>query len=172
MCDHFDFTVMARDLMLQPDSCPDLAPSWRPRCFSPWWALVAHVHTPALIVYELINHEGENEWPGAAESAEVPWCGPKPESSRDTFAEIHWVDDGIICATMNISYCYNQKRSGALAGVAQWIEHCGANQRVTGSVPSQGTSLGCRPGPQWGTGERQPHIDVSFPFFLPPFPSF
>ena len=32
------------------------------------------------------------------------------------------------------------------------------NQRITGSIPSQGTCLGCRPGPQ----ERQPHIDLSF----------
>ena len=36
----------------------------------------------------------------------------------------------------------------ALAGVAQWIECQPMNQRVTGSIPSQGTCLGCRPGPQ------------------------
>ena len=35
----------------------------------------------------------------------------------------------------------------ALAGVAQWIEHWPVNQRVAGSMPSQGTLLGCRPGP-------------------------
>ena len=29
----------------------------------------------------------------------------------------------------------------ALAGVAQWIEHRPANQRVVGSIPSQGTCL-------------------------------
>ena len=41
--------------------------------------------------------------------------------------------------------------------------------RVTGSIPSQGTCLGCRPGPQWGALKRQPHIDVSLPlsFSLP-----
>ena len=33
-----------------------------------------------------------------------------------------------------------------LAGVAQWIEHWPMNQSVTGSFPSQGTCLGCRPG--------------------------
>ena len=40
----------------------------------------------------------------------------------------------------------------ALAGVAQWIEGQPANQRVAGSIPSQGTCLGCRPGwtPSWG----------------------
>ena len=36
----------------------------------------------------------------------------------------------------------------ALAGVAQWIEHRPENQRVAGSIPSQGTGLGYRPGPQ------------------------
>ena len=32
-------------------------------------------------------------------------------------------------------------RKPALAGVAQWIEHQPANQRVTGSIPNQGTCL-------------------------------
>ena len=36
----------------------------------------------------------------------------------------------------------------ALACVAQWIEHGPANQKVTGSIPSQGTCLGYRPGTQ------------------------
>ena len=36
----------------------------------------------------------------------------------------------------------------ALAGVAQWTEHWPVNQRVAGSIPSQGTCLGFRPGPQ------------------------
>ena len=35
-----------------------------------------------------------------------------------------------------------------LAGVAQWIEHQLANHRVAGSIPNQGTCLGCGPGPQ------------------------
>ena len=35
-----------------------------------------------------------------------------------------------------------------LAGVAQWIERGPVNQKVTGSIPTQGTCLGCRPGPQ------------------------
>ena len=51
----------------------------------------------------------------------------------------------------------------ALDGVAQWIECWPVNQRVTGSIPSQGTG----PGPQWGVHERQPHIDVSPPLLLP-----
>ena len=35
----------------------------------------------------------------------------------------------------------------ALAGVAQWIERWPVNQNVPSSIPSQGTCLGCRPGP-------------------------
>ena len=53
-----------------------------------------------------------------------------------------------------------------LNAVAQWIEHWLANQRVAGSIPSQGTCLGCRPGSQYGAHEKQPHIDVSLPLFL------
>ena len=41
-----------------------------------------------------------------------------------------------------------EKGSVALAGVAQWIEQRTVNQRVVGSIPSQGTCLGCEPGPQ------------------------
>ena len=37
----------------------------------------------------------------------------------------------------------------ALAGVAQWFEYGPVNQRVAGSIPSQGTCLGCGPGPQY-----------------------
>ena len=35
----------------------------------------------------------------------------------------------------------------ALAGVAQWIECWHANPEVDSSIPSQGTCLGCGPGP-------------------------
>ena len=35
-----------------------------------------------------------------------------------------------------------------LAGVAQWIECRSSSQRVAGSIPSQSTCLGYRPGPQ------------------------
>ena len=40
------------------------------------------------------------------------------------------------------------KKTRTLAGVAQWIERPAAKQRVASSIPSQGTCLGCRPGPQ------------------------
>ena len=59
----------------------------------------------------------------------------------------------------------------ALAGVAKWIEHHPANQRVAGSIPSQGTSFGCGPGPKLGVHKKQPHIDISCPLFLHPLSS-
>ena len=59
----------------------------------------------------------------------------------------------------------------ALDGVTQWIECRPANQRVAGSIPSQGKRLGYGPGPQWEARERQLHINVSLPCFLLPFPS-
>ena len=55
----------------------------------------------------------------------------------------------------------------APGGVAQWIERWPVNQRVTGSIPSQDTCLGCGPGPQYGAYERQPQIEVSPSFSLP-----
>ena len=55
--------------------------------------------------------------------------------------------------------------------VAQWIERRPENQRVTGWIPSQGTCLGCTPGPKLEVHKRQLYIDVSLPLFLLPFPS-
>ena len=45
--------------------------------------------------------------------------------------------------------------TNALASVAQWTECWPVNQKVAGSIPSQGTRLGCGPGPQLGAWERQ-----------------
>ena len=53
--------------------------------------------------------------------------------------------------------------------MAQWIEYGPANQKVAGSISSQGTCLGCQPGPQLVARERQPIDVVSLPLFLPPF---
>ena len=60
-----------------------------------------------------------------------------------------------------------KKQFYTLAGVAQWIKYWPANQRVAGSIPSQGTCLRRGPGPQVRVHERQPHTEVSFPFSLP-----
>ena len=48
----------------------------------------------------------------------------------------------------------------ALTGVVQWVEHHPANRKAAGSISSQGTSLGCGPGPQLGACKRQ-LVDVS-----------
>ena len=66
--------------------------------------------------------------------------------------------------------CSFKDVGAALAGVAQWIVCQPVNQRVAGSIPSQGTCLGCRPGPQLGARGRQPYTDDSLLLFLPPFP--
>ena len=42
------------------------------------------------------------------------------------------------------------KSSLTLAGMAPWIECWPMNQRVAGLIPSQGTCLGCWPGPSRG----------------------
>ena len=39
------------------------------------------------------------------------------------------------------------KEELALDGVAQWIDCLPENRRVSVSIPSQGTCLGCGPGP-------------------------
>ena len=59
------------------------------------------------------------------------------------------------------------ENKGALAGMAQGIEYRPVHQSIAGSIPSQGTCLSCRPGPQWGACEGQPHIDVSLPLSFP-----
>ena len=63
----------------------------------------------------------------------------------------------------------NKKSSPGWCTSVSWTQ--AGNQRVASSIPSQGTCLGCGPGPQWAPPERQPHIDVSLPLFLPPLPS-
>ena len=43
---------------------------------------------------------------------------------------------------------WNRRDISALASAIQWIEHWPANKGITGLIPSQGTCLGCGPGPQ------------------------
>ena len=55
----------------------------------------------------------------------------------------------------------------ALAGVAQWTERQSVNQKVAGSVPSQGTCLGCGPGPwlgaaSWCVSHTSMFLSLSF----------
>ena len=67
-------------------------------------------------------------------------------------------------------YIINKIPKVALAGVAQWIEHQPANQRVTGSIPSEGTCLVVDQVPGGGYA-RGNHTLIFLFFFLPSFPS-
>ena len=53
-----------------------------------------------------------------------------------------------------------ERQGGALAGVSQLIGWHPTKQNFTGSIPGQGTCLGCGLGPCQGAHERQP-ITVS-----------
>ena len=99
-----------------------------------------------------------------------------PSPSDSTF----WMLITEIIAPVHICICKSVSRKSpvivnktrmALAGMAQWTECWPVNQRVAGSIPSQGACLGCGPGLHWGPRKRQPHTDVSLPLFLFPFPS-
>ena len=61
---------------------------------------------------------------------------------------------GIIIPDIKVYYKATVIKTVTLAGVAQWIECWPTKQTVTGSIPSQGTCLGCGPGPQLGMPER------------------
>ena len=76
-----------------------------------------------------------------------------------------------LSASFYIKFRHLRKDNLAPAGVAQWIECWPVNQKVTGSIPNQGTCLSCGPGPKLGAQERQPHIDISLLLYHPPFPS-
>ena len=60
----------------------------------------------------------------------------------------HAVPDYLVRGTDLFSLRWSNKKMTALAGVAQWIECQPVKQRVTRSIPSQGTCLGWGPGPQ------------------------
>ena len=65
----------------------------------------------------------------------------RPENVEGTHSSEHIIQTHTHICISNFLF----KISSALAGVAQWIERWPANQRVTGSIPSQGTSLGAGP---------------------------
>ena len=62
----------------------------------------------------------------------------------------------------------------ALTGVAQWVGHCPANQKVASSITSQGTCLSSRPGPWLEACKRQPiNVSLAHIYFSPSLsPSF
>ena len=59
----------------------------------------------------------------------------------------------------------------ALTGVAQLVGHRPTKQKVTGSIPAQGTCLGVGLVPSQGTYERQPTVvSLSHLCFSPSLP--
>ena len=52
----------------------------------------------------------------------------------------------IQCAVKRCVAVELENAGGALAGVVQWIEHQTEDRKVAGSIPRQGTCLGCGPG--------------------------
>ena len=73
---------------------------------------------------------------GSMVSGLVPWVSPEGTRKGDHS------DISRIC------YLRCKKDNRALTGVAQWVERWPENQSVTVLIPSQGTGLGCGPGPQ------------------------
>ena len=80
--------------------------------------------------------------------------------NKEVINKTHQKINGVSCTIENIFW--------ALAGVTPWIERRPVNQRVTGSIPSQGTCLGCWPGPSRGRA-RGNHtlMFLSLSFSLP-----
>ena len=59
----------------------------------------------------------------------------------------------------------------ALTGVAQWVEHWPANQKVAGSISGQGTCLDYGSDSQLGACERQLiHVTLACRYFSPSLP--
>ena len=80
----------------------------------------------------------------------------------------------VSCNSLTSSLILMYKIRYTLAGVAQCTEQRPGNWETAGLIPSQGTCLGCRQGPQLGACDRQPlrsYFNVSLPLFHPPFSS-
>ena len=60
------------------------------------------------------------------------------------------------CFTLSLSLPPSKTKQTALACVAQWMECQPVNQKVAGSIPGQGTCLGCGPGPRLGVAGGMP----------------
>ena len=67
----------------------------------------------------------------------------------------------------------SRRASWALTGVAQLVRHHPTKRKVSGSIPGQGTRLGCGFSPQLGAYKRQSiHVSLSHWYFSPSlFPS-
>ena len=82
-----------------------------------------------------------------------------------TSGEWHWWEGGgsLLKKSKLLNFhsyvcTYFEKERRPLARVAQWIERRTSKQEVMGSIPSQGTWLGCGPGsPVGGMQEATTH---------------
>ena len=98
-----------------------------------------------------------DSWPGHM-SGHSPWLECIWEAAKWCFSHqflpLSYALPSPLSKT-KLKYLKIIKIAWALAGVAQWIEHRHANQKAAGSIPGQGTCLGCWPGPWLGERERQ-----------------
>ena len=99
------------------------------------------------------------------QSRPVPWLGIKPATfwctGHCSNQLSHWARTGFFLNTYKIwELRWTFSKPGWYSSV-DWAQ--AENQRVASLIPSQGTCLGCGPGPQQGAHERQPHIAISLP---------
>ena len=85
---------------------------------------------------------------------------------------VPWINLWPWCCMCCKSYWCLTHEPWALAGVAPWIECQPVNWKVANSSPSQGTFLGCKPGPQLGVCKKQLIISLTHWCFSPSVPSF
>ena len=77
---------------------------------------------------------------------------------------------------LSLTFKKKKKKDLTFTGVAQLLGYHPAKQKVTGSIPSQAHARVAGSVPDWvhaggNTSVYLSHIDVSLPFFLPPFTS-
>ena len=78
-------------------------------------------------------------WPAAP--AMCVTCLSQAGARRQVCTRVRGLDGKVIGSHLS-KLCHR-----ALAGVAQWIKCWSVSREVAGSIPSQGTCLGYKPGP-------------------------
>ena len=95
----------------------------------------------------------------------VPWLAA---TALGSLPPLHDVLQ-LVCRCLHVVFPLLIRIPVFLAGVTQWIECCPVNQRVAGSIPSQGTCLGCGPTPplEGCTGSNNTLMSLSLSPSLP-----